>query len=389
MHIALLHYYLRQPNPAYAQLAAALRDRGHRVWIGAADGNFDLTWHDGETEVNRCAGPGHRTGGHDSRPQIVQDWAFISRIRESIRRHSPDIVQVNPAALPLAWAIPLGMPSAVRFVIDWRQVAAPSADSHTDRLKQGIRIRFRRAYSRYIFDRAAFLHEAGAEMFLGPEWHRWASVVPLGVGTHFLADHENDGCDQDRAKVCFLYIGSLSLVRKLDDLIEAARILKERTRNFELRLVGPDNADGHYQAEIRKLDLNDVVTIRPPIDYAEVPRVVRNADVGLAYVPNEPADWQFHPTLKVLEYRALGIPIIATDVAPNGREVVDGINGMLCANQPAAWADAMFSLVGNRNRLAALRNHARLMRRGLSWADAAAKYEHDIYLGGTLRHKRL
>jgi glycosyltransferase involved in cell wall biosynthesis len=380
MRIFLLHYYLKQPTPAYSQLAAALRRRGHEVWIGSPDKDCDLAWHDGQAVVDKCIGPGQRTGRPDNRSALVQNWAFLRRVRQSIRRHGPDVVQINPAAFPFVGALPLRMPSGTHFVIDWRQVAAPTASGPIDRWKQATRHALRAIASRHSFDRATFLHAAGAEMFLGSRWRQWATVVPLGVDSQFLSTPANVLSDDKERKLRFLYIGSLSRVRKLDRLLAAAALLKQQTNNFELHLVGPDNAEGYYQAEIRRLGLNDVVAALPAVAYTDIPRLVSAADVALAYVPDEPTDWQYHPTLKVLEYRALGLPIIATDVRPNRLEVENGVNGLLCGNDAAAWAGAMATFVDHSERVAAYRDRAQSMRRAISWRDVAEMYERDVYM---------
>jgi len=217
-------------------------------------------------------------------------------------------------------------------------------------------------------------------MFLGSMWTRWATVVPLGVDARFLSAPARVHADDEGYKVRFLYIGSLSRVRKLDRLLAAAALLKQRTNNFELHLVGPDNAEGYYQTEVKRLGLDDVAAVLPAVAYTDIPQVVSAADVAIAYVPEEPTDWQYQPTLKVLEYRALGVPIIATDVRPNRQEVDDGVNGLLCGNDPAAWASAMATFVDHSERVAAFCHRAQAMRRALSWRDVAEMYERDIYM---------
>lgn len=117
------------------------------------------------------------------------------------------------------------------------------------------------------------------------------------------------------------------------------------------------------------------MTLQPPVPYECVPSLVLDYDVALAIVPEEPADWQYHPTLKVLEYRALGIPIIATDVAPNRDVVTDGKNGYLVQNAPSDFASAMFSFVSDQVLLKEITESAQDMREGSSWEEIV-----DIYL---------
>lgn len=56
---------------------------------------------------------------------------------------------------------------------------------------------------------------------------------------------------------------------------------------------------------------------------AEVPRWIRSLDVGVALYPDTPYGREFTSPLKVLEYQAAGVPIVASDL-PAIREAVGG-----------------------------------------------------------------
>ncbi len=293
--------------------------------------------------------------------------------------HQPDIVQVNPAALQGVGLLPVAMPSSMHFIVDWRQIAWPTFTSPTSRVRQRAKHGWRTYFSMHHFHRATFLHEAGAEKFLGPKWPKWADVVPLGVSAHFLRSPLEGSEKTGQDVVRFLYIGSLSRVRQLECILQAAVLLKRRTRNFQVTLVGPDNASDYFQQLILEYDISDVVSIRPPVSYEKIPETVRKFDVTLAYVPTEPKDWQYHPTLKALEYRALGAPILGTDVAPNRDIIEHGKNGLLTSNLPQYWADAMNHFISNQRFLATTTANSRRMRTGNSWSDVAAQYESRVY----------
>ena len=97
-------------------------------------------------------------------------------------------------------------------------------------------------------------------------------------------------------------------------------------------------------------------------------------DVALALVPERPADWMYHPTLKILEYRALGLPIIATDFAPNREFVTEGANGLLVSNTAESIAAAMLRFIAEPGFLADRRAAAQTMRTGLVWPKVADQY---------------
>ena len=101
-------------------------------------------------------------------------------------------------------------------------------------------------------------------------------------------------------------------------------------------------------------------------------------DVGLAYVPDRPT-WHYQPTIKVLEYRALGMPIISTDVASHREVVEQNVNGLLCADSPEAIAEAMGQFINQPQFFEETLQNARNIRRGNSWLDIADMYISKAY----------
>lgn len=401
MHIALLRY-AKTPNPVYAELAAALRRRGHIVWLATASADGHIAWHDGVHQVGQQQLPAFRTGWaqrapwlHDLFYKVAFLW-LIWRVKRFLQHHKPDIVQVNPSSIHGLWLLPIGMPRRTSFVLDWRQIAERASTGRIGRLKDRWASVRRSFYSTVLYDRACFLHAAGAKQVLGSDWSRWGTVVPLGVDAIFLQQkhsQQNQGNPQPKSTVVrFLYIGTLSRVRRLEQLLFAAQRLREGRGTarvaFQLTLIGPDTSAGFYQQQIEQLGLADIVVIKPPLPYEEIPQEALCYDVALAYVPEQPTDWQYHPTLKVLEYRALGLPILATDFEPNRAVVEEGINGLLASNQIESFAAAMARFIDDREFLTRCRRNAERMRAGATWRDVAELYEQSVY-APLVRQKRM
>jgi glycosyltransferase involved in cell wall biosynthesis len=105
--------------------------------------------------------------------------------------------------------------------------------------------------------------------------------------------------------------------------------------------------------------------------------------VALAYVPDFPA-WRYQPPLKIIEYRAIGIPIVATSVGANRDLVIEGVNGILVYDSVDSLYQGMRRIVTEPDRLSSYRSNARIMRQGQTWDDIAWLYERDVYLGGAL-----
>ncbi|MEZ6072693.1 MAG: glycosyltransferase family 4 protein [Pirellulales bacterium] len=98
------------------------------------------------------------------------------------------------------------------------------------------------------------------------------------------------------------------------------------------------------------------------------------ADVGISWLPDD--DWSRGKCgLKVLQYMAAGLPVVANPVGMNREMVIDGVTGFW-ATTPEEWADAV-------GRLAA---DPQLRRRMGSAARARVEAEYDVALGRPLRH---
>src|SRR5690606_18825812 len=147
---------------------------------------------------------------------------------------------------------------------------------------------------------------------------------------------------------------------------------------FRLDFIGPDTAGGYYHQLVKEMGLERWIRLMPPIAYDRVPETVTRYDVALTIVPESPADWQYQPTIKGIEYRALGMPVIATDFAPNRELVTDEVNGLLVSNTADSIAAAMSRFINDPLLLGRCRAGAQAMRGGPTWSDAATQYM-DIY----------
>jgi glycosyltransferase involved in cell wall biosynthesis len=375
MRILLTQLYSSQPTPDYDKIAAEMRARGHDVWVGTPNAAGAVEWLDGDRVVATQPAVGRSRLPRPIAGRLAK-IALLKRVRRFVRQVQPDIVQLN--AFDLFRLMPLGMPRRIHFILDMRQINELYGSGLFGRAKAAVLNRSRALYSRALFERTTFLHEAGAEQVLGRPWPRWATVVPMGVDPQFLtATHREPGSDGD-APVNFIYIGRLARRRQLERVLEAAARVRQRTDRFRVVFIGYDASDGYYAETIRRLELDDLVCIRPPVPYEQVPEVVPESDVALAYVPELPADWQYHPTLKILEYRALGMPVIASDFLPNRSFVENEVNGLLTSNTPDDIAAAMLRFINDPEFLTNCRANAQAMREGLTWDKVAEDYL-DLY----------
>lgn len=133
-------------------------------------------------------------------------------------------------------------------------------------------------------------------------------------------------------EVLGVFLGRLSVeVKGLDVLCEAVRLLPSGLP-LRIALVGP----GVLDDVAARLDLPEGVTLTGPVDRAEVPGILRAADLCLQPSRSEGLG------ISIIEAMAAGLPVIATNVGGIPEAVEDGVTGILVPPEdPRALADAM------------------------------------------------
>jgi glycosyltransferase involved in cell wall biosynthesis len=198
-------------------------------------------------------------------------------------------------------------------------------------------------------------------------------VIPNGVDTDAFAPRPVAPADVPTA----VYVGTLADWQGIATLVEALpRVLARRP--LRLRIVGRGRSRQRKDAakRVRKLGLQDWVSVEPGVPHAEVPALLAAAHVGLAPLEyNERNVVQGCCPLKVLEYMAAGRPIVASNL-PVVRELVrDGKEALLVTpGAPDAVAEALLRLLGDR-RLALRMGEAgaRRARERFTWTRAQTR----------------
>ena len=141
--------------------------------------------------------------------------------------------------------------------------------------------------------------------------------LPQGVNTELF--HPVDGAETKRLREelgggarLIGFVGSLASYQRVDVLGDAARRLRERRTDTKLVLIGGS------EERARALGAEDVATVVPHVAYEQVPSYISAFDV--AVLPD--SNWYGSP-IKVLEYAAVGTPVIAPDIGPV-RDLVSG-----------------------------------------------------------------
>lgn len=116
-------------------------------------------------------------------------------------------------------------------------------------------------------------------------------------------------------------VANLRPVKRIGDLVEAARIVVGQIPRARFLLVGDGPMRKTLEAQVTDLGLREVVTFTGSVD--DVSTVIVQASIGVLTSESEGC------SNAILEYMRSALPVVATDVGGNPELVIDGDNGSL------------------------------------------------------------
>ena len=123
-------------------------------------------------------------------------------------------------------------------------------------------------------------------------------------------------------------------------LIEAARNVCGKFPQVKFVLIGDGKKRAEFEAKVSALGLQSNFLFLG--SRQNVPEILACCDI--AVLPSQAEGF----SNALLEYMAMGLPTVATDVGGNPEVIENGVNGLLVKpNHPAALADAISSLLEN------------------------------------------
>jgi glycosyltransferase involved in cell wall biosynthesis len=235
------------------------------------------------------------------------------------------------------------------------------------------RIRLEPAIGRSA-DAVVATHAADASDLASLGVHRSSiRVVPWGVDTDTFTPEGPVAKRNDRPRL--LTAADLNERAPLETLLRALT----RVPDAELLVVGgPDRADlpqDHAYVALARfagaLDISDRVIFTGNVDYAEMPALLRSADLVVSTCQYEPSG------TTSLQAMACGTPVIAPPVGGHVDAVVDGTTGILIPpGRPALLAQRIRQLLAHPMMIEAY---------GVAAADRArSRYSWDRIAGETL-----
>jgi len=164
------------------------------------------------------------------------------------------------------------------------------------------------------------------------------------------------------------FVGTLKPWHGVDDLVRAFHLLHRHDPSYRLLVVGDGPERTTLQGMVADLGLDDAVELTGAVDPTRVPDLLARMDVAVAPYPR--LDEFYFSPLKLYEYLAAGVPVVAGD-AGNLPELLAGPDGPLGITYPAGSVDDLAATIALLRAGPELR--ADLARRGR--ADALESHD--------------
>lgn len=238
----------------------------------------------------------------------------------------PDVILFHqPSVL---WLLPLRLVRGLlrrprsRLVMDTRTVHMPPRE------KEGMRGHLRRAFLAFMHhlanrwaDGQTAITARMAEAVGIPSRQLWG-IWPSGVTPDLFSPAiQNRTWPAANEPIHLIYLGTLHYERNLMSLCRAVAQANRAEMAFTLTLLG----EGSEEADLAQFaqQTDGAIRVLPPVPHAQVPHWLAEAHVGVLPFPDE-EKFRVSSPIKLFEYMAAGLPILATRIVCHTDVINDG-----------------------------------------------------------------
>ena len=169
-----------------------------------------------------------------------------------------------------------------------------------------------------------------------------------------------------------IHHSNLQRIYGLDRAIAAIAALRNEVP-LHLDVYGDGPWRPQIEAAIREHDVGELVTLHGRVPLDELPRVISEHDLGIVPSIHEPY-LEYSLSTKLLEYVAMGLPAIASDLATNRAHFTDDAILFVRGGDPASLADAIRATVADPAAAAARAREAQRQGAAYAWGAQKARY---------------
>jgi glycosyltransferase involved in cell wall biosynthesis len=169
------------------------------------------------------------------------------------------------------------------------------------------------------------------------------------------------------APVRLAYVGAVAEQDGLDGIAEVLACLRDRTPALEaiLTVIGDGDARAAFEAALERWGVTANVTMTGWVPADRVPVLLQEADICVDPAPATALN-ERSTMIKLMEYLALGKPVVAYDLLETRRTVGDAAL-LVQPGDVQAFADRIAVLAEDPELRSTLAHRARERARGLTW----------------------
>jgi glycosyltransferase involved in cell wall biosynthesis len=194
--------------------------------------------------------------------------------------------------------------------------------------------------------------------------------VPMAVDSQRFVGFERRVGQAFGDRRVVAYLGVCSRVRRIDFLLDVVALLRARIPDILLLLVGDADEEEErlaLRAQIDAKELSDHVIVTGWLTPEQAQSRMAAAEVALALMAPDPLLDSTSPT-KLVEYLAMGIPVVANDHPEQRRVIAESGAGLCTPFEAAAFAGAVEHI------LASPQDAKAMAARGGPWAARMRSY---------------
>ena len=302
---------------------------------------------------------------------VLQEW------------HNIDVILFHP--MSAAWLIPLRFK---RKVLGSKKPLLLMDTRDRDPVGGTIKNQLRALYgtlaswlaNRWVDGQTA-ITERMAKLVQIPNDQLWG-IWPSGVNLEqFFPAQEMRMWPEEGMPIRLVYIGALLHERNLLPMCEAVETVNTDKMKFEFLLYG----DGDARAELEAFAIrtNGRIKVLPPIPHEQIPFVLAQAHVGVTSLFfTEQELFQASSPIKLFEYMASGLPILATRMPCHSDVVGEGNYVFWVDEADKAVMEATLQLIWDSQiQLSEMGSQAANAARGWTWRASAIKLKRALEHG--------
>lgn len=191
-------------------------------------------------------------------------------------------------------------------------------------------------------------------------------IWPSGASVEdFNECYEKRQWPEQSDPIRLIYIGVITDERNLLTVIKAVDIARSCGIQLELAIVG----DGNQKDILKKYVLQnkiDFIKIDGPIPYKMIPELLAQNHIGILPFPDVPK-MNVSSAIKMFEYMAAGMPIIATKIQAHVNVFKDESFVFWCTEDAKSMVEAIRRIEYSKQQLCKLGNDSKRYSRNWSW----------------------